>query len=264
MRSFCKTVKISLFLLLLSHHSFASPSRSLTIFAEPNMVLPLTKITRLFSQKTNTIVSVNFDSSRDLMNDLDSGEPVDVFISAHPELIDMLHQKGLVDVHNAGYVASDDLVLVTNLTNPQFLPALQKNLPLEEALKILDESHASLVTDYEGGSSGKFAKDFLRNYHFEHLKFFNKIAEDKSPILSKIKNNNELYALLLKSQIKNEPNFLILSTKSNPDIFYQALVIAGNNMDVAREFVKFLRSDIAKNYLKESGFGVTSETAKGI
>ena len=38
------------------------------------------------------------------------------------------------------------------------------------------------------------------------------------------------------------------------DIFYQALVIAGNNMEVAREFLKFLKTPQSKEILKENGF----------
>jgi ABC-type molybdate transport system substrate-binding protein len=47
---------------------------------------------------------------------------------------------------------------------------------------------------------------------------------------------------------------LILATKKNLNIFYQALVIAGDNMEVAREFLKFLKSAEAKKILEQSGF----------
>ena len=135
-------------ILLFSQNSFANPSRNLTVFAEPKMALALTKITRLYSQKSNTIVSTNFASAPELIASIDSGEPADVFISAHSDSIELIKRKGLADVHNVGYVA---------------------------------------------------------------------------------KNGN---------------------------IFYQALVIAGDNMEVAREFLKFLKSDVAKTILKEIGFGV--------
>ena len=68
-------------LLLIPQNSFSATSRNLTIFAEPNMALALTKIARLYSQHSNSIVSVNFNSSYELMSDITAGEPADIFIS---------------------------------------------------------------------------------------------------------------------------------------------------------------------------------------
>ncbi|MBM3579327.1 MAG: ABC transporter substrate-binding protein [Alphaproteobacteria bacterium] len=134
--------------LLLSSAAHAIPSRNLTIFAETNLSQTLIKISRLYSQKSNVVVSVNFNSSADLIVEINSGEPADVFISTNPNQIESLKQRGLVDVHNIGYIA---------------------------------------------------------------------------------RNNKD-------------------------NTYYQALVIAGDNMDLAREFLKFLKSDAAKAIFKESGF----------
>lgn len=256
-----KTLKIlfsGFFILFFSlQNSFANSNRNLTIFAEPNMVIALTKIARLYSQKSNVIVSVNFGYSSDLINEVDSGEPADVFISAHSGWIDTLRQKGLVDVYNIGYIASDKLVLTTSKSNPN-LPAelAAGKLPITEMLKILDQNKSTLILDNEGNSSGKFSNELVRNLELENLQLFNKLSEDKSPILNVVKSNNDQYALLLKSQVRNDKDLQILSVDEDENIFYQALVIAGDNMEVAREFLKFLKSDAAKSVLKESGFTV--------
>jgi molybdate transport system substrate-binding protein len=241
--------------LFFAQNSFANSSRNITIFAEPNMALALTKIGHLYSQKSNVIVSINFAPSSELINNIDSGEPSDVFISAHPGWIETLRQKGLVDVYNIGYIASDKLVLVASKLNVILPPEFNdKKIMLEEALKILDQNKATLIIDNEGNSSGKFSNDFLKKFSFPDLKIFNKIDEDKSPILSILDGNNQQYALLLTSQVKNKKDLKILATKDDEYIFYQALVIAGDNMEVAREFLKFLKSEIAQNVLRESGF----------
>lgn len=245
------------FLLLFSatQNSFAAPSRNLTVFAEQNLSFALTKIARLYSQKSNAIVSLNFNSSYDLINEVESGEPADVFISAHTGLIESLHQKGWVDVYNVGYIASDELVLVTSKTNPT-LPAelSEKKLSLEESLKILNHNKSELIIDSEGTSSGKFSADFLEKFPLENIRLYNKLSEDKSPLLSTIKNNQENYALLLASQVKTDKDLEIIARKKDEKIFYQALVIAGDNMEIAREFLQFLKSDQAKTILKQSGF----------
>jgi molybdenum ABC transporter molybdate-binding protein len=248
-------LKIFAVLLFFEQNSLAATSRNLIVLAEPNMVLAMTKISRLYSQKSNTIVSVNFSSSTDSITNIDSGEPSDVFISAHLGLIGSLHQKGLIDIYNTAFIAKDELVLVAQKTNPN-LPKemLKKDISLEEALKIINQSKSALILDFEGNSSGKFGGDFVRSLNLKDLKLFKKLAEDKSPILSIVKSDPTQYAILLASQVKNDSDLIILARKKSVNIFYQALVIAGDNMEVAREFLRFLKTAEAKKAFQESGF----------
>lgn len=244
-----------LILFFFTNNSFASNSRNLTVFAEPNMSLALTKISRLYSQKSDVIVSANFNSSAELINNIDSGEPADVFISAHTGWIETLRQKGLVDVYNVGFIAKDSLVLVTSKSNPSLPQELRrKNLSVEEGLKILNANKSTLILDYEGSSSGKFSNDLVKNFELFDLQIFRKLAEDKTPIFNTIKSEPTHYALLLASQVSGDSEFQVLATKKDSNIFYQALVIAGDNMEVAREFLKFLKTPAASKILAQSGF----------
>jgi molybdate transport system substrate-binding protein len=245
------------FLLFFTNNSFASPSRNLTVFAEPNMALALTKIARLYSQKSNVTVSVNFNSSYDLINEVDSGEPADVFISAHSGWIENLRQKGLVDVYNIAYIAEDKLVLAALKSNPAIpTELLNQKISLEDALKTLDQTKSTLVVDNKNNSSGFFGNNFLENHAFADLQLIIKLPEDKSPFLNIVKNHSENYSLLLASQVKNDSDFQIIATKNDEKIFYQALVIAGDNMEIAREFLKFLQGSYAKSILEQSGFEI--------
>ena len=190
------------------------------------------------------------------MNEVDYGEPADVFISAHRDWIEAMHQKGLVDVYNVGYIARDELVLTTSKSRIKFLPKqlLAKNISLEQALKILDENEFTLILDNEGASAGNIGSEFVKSLSFQKLKLFKKINEDKTPFLNIVKNNPEYYSLMFASQAKNEKDLQILATRNDQNIFYQALVIAGDNMDVAREFLKFLKGKEAQSVLKNNGF----------
>ncbi len=257
MRGLVRVIKIFLLIAVLfqSKTAFAFNSRSLTIFAEPNMVLALTKIARVYSQKANVAVSVNFDTSEDLINEVDSGEPGDVLISANSALVEVMRQKGLIDVYNVGYVAQDELVLVTAKNNPDVPTELWGNkISLEKALEILNQKKAILMLDNENSSSGKISSDFVKKFSFEEIKIFNKLYEDRTPVLTLAKDSPDHYALLLASQLKGRKDFEILATNKNSNIFYQALVIAGDNMEIAREFLKFLKSTTAKKILSENGF----------
>ena len=260
MKKIFRKIVRSAFLILFfifSHlqNSFSATSKNLTVFAEPNMVLALTKIAHIYSQKSNITISVNFSSASDLITNIDSGDPVDIFISAHLEWIEKLRQKGLIDIYNIGYIARDQLVLVTLKTNPAIPEELRsKEISFEQAIKILNKSKSTLIIDFKGNSSGKFSRDFIRGSKFSDISLVEKLAEDKSPILNLIKNSNEYYALLLASQISGDNDLKILAAKKDTNIFYQALAIAGDNMESAREFLKFLKSDEAKKIFNQNGF----------
>jgi ABC-type molybdate transport system substrate-binding protein len=90
----------------------------------------------------------------------------------------------------------------------------------------------------------------------QNIKIFKKIYEDRTSISNLLINNHNSYTILLGSQIKNHDEFLVLSDLKNQHIFYQALVIAGDNMETAREFLKFLKTKQAKDIFAENGFMV--------
>ncbi len=256
MKNFAKKISIyAIFLFsvnLINANSFASQGRNLTIFAEPNMATAISKIGRLFSQKNNIIISVNLNSSEDLASTIESGDPVDIFISAHNNLIEGLRQKGLIDVYNVGFIARDELVLITKKTNPN----LSKNAcsRMEDCLKSLSQNKETLVIDYSGSSLGEISKEVLRQGNFTDLIISERVPEDKSSSIEKFLNNDEkLFALVFRSQMR-DPDLTTIAQSANRNIFYQALVVAGDNMESAREFLKFLKNSTSKKILKESGF----------
>lgn len=233
----------------------AVPSRNLTVFAEPQMASVITKIARSFSQKNNAIISVNFSSAYDLINDIDQGEPANVFISAHPQIIENLRQKGLVDVYNIAYIATDKLILCTAKNNNNFpLELLKKNISFEESLKILDNYKLGVILDHDGVSAGNYGRKIIQNLSLTNLKIFNKLPEDKSSLIRDIEMNKDAYGILFQSNLTKKTNLRKLSIQNDKNIFYQAFVIAGENMDIAREFLNYLKSKDAKNILSDNGY----------
>lgn len=255
----CKKIKSIFFAILLSLASTAAFAngqlKNLTILAEPNMVTALTKIARIYSQKNSVIVSISFASSADLINDIDSGEPADIFISSHKDWISNLKQKGLVDIYNITHIANDNLVLATSSQNPK-VPALllDKKTSIEESLNILDQNRAILIVDSNNTSLGQYTHSLLDFLQLQNLKIFEKLDEDKTSTFSLITENQDNYSIVLASQVKDRKDIRILAVSQNQNIFYQALVIAGDNMEGAREFARFLRSSQAKSIFKQSGF----------
>lgn len=230
-------------------------SRSLTILSEPSTSLALTKIVRSFARTHNVIVAIDFDSSFDLIKKIDDGLPSDVFISANLDAIDGLRHKGLIDIYNIVYIASDKIVLVTSKHNQKTPPhLLLRGIDIETALKAIDEQQNFLAIDYRGYSSGIYADKIVSKIDLKKLQLVHKLPEDKHSLVSDLVKDKNLFAITLASQVANKSDFLILGTENNRIPSYQAIAIAGNNMEVAREFLNFLKSDFAHQIMQENGY----------
>ena len=85
------------------------------------------------------------------------------------------------------------------------------------------------------------------------LQIIVKINEDRDSMANLIRKNKEQYGVMLFSQAINKKNLKIVAT-SDFEVNYQALAIAGENMKIARGFLKFLKSDVAKKIFVDNGF----------
>ncbi len=99
---------IFLLFFFLGTNASASSSRNLSISADQEVYEALPTLTRLYSQRYNVAVAIAFNPSIQLIGDIDSGESVDVIVSAKQDLIDSLKQKGVVDIYNGGYLSRED------------------------------------------------------------------------------------------------------------------------------------------------------------
>ena len=247
-------------LIIFSGNVYADKSRkidNLTIFSESNMTYPLVKVARLYSQKKSAIVSINFDYSAQLIANINDGEPADVFIASHPDWIEILKQKGLVDVYNLTNVAKDKLVLVASKNNKK-LKTVQiiKSDEINKILRLIINQNIPLIVDSENTSLGKHTKTILREAKISNQKVHHRVSEDKKSIVDLINESDEYCGIVLVSSIKNYDNIVVLKELDNSEIYYQALVIAGDHMEKARDFLKFIKSDEMKKIFTESGFVV--------
>ncbi len=228
---------------------------NLVIFSENNMTYPLVKIARLYSDKKKVVVSVNFDHSNQLIKDIDEGEPADVFISSHPDWIEILKHKGLVDVYNLANVARDKLLLVVSKNNKKLnIEELSKLADIKQILEAINKQKIPLVIDSVNTSLGKYTDSILDKAKISGQKVYHRPVGDKQHISSFINNSDEYCGIVLASSIKNYENIVVIKEIEDHEIYYQALVVAGSNMDEARDFLKFIKSDAVREIFLEGGF----------
>lgn len=228
---------------------------NLTIFSESNMTFPLVKIARLYSATNNSTVSINFNNSYELIKNIDDGESSDVFIASHPDWIDGLKQKGLVDVYNLANVAKDKLLLITSKKNHKInIAKINQISDTKAILKEINNQQISLIVDSKLTSLGKYTDTILKEKSVSNQRIYHRVLEDKKSIVDFINENDTYCGIVLASSVKNYDDILVLKTIDNSEIYYQALVIAGTNMDKARDFLEFIKSDAAKTVFAENGF----------
>ena len=238
--------------LLMPNYSWAVNARNINVYADPNLSSAIIKIARDFSQKNNATITVNLDSSIDFLNNLDKEAKFDVFISANSFIIDTLKQRGLIDVYNIFYVTSDKLALVCKKDAMLPINMMQKDISLLDALKIIDDYRLNLIVNHANTSEGFYSKKILDSIEFKNLKVFEKMPEDRSLLIHDIEDNSDSYGLIFASKLVKNNNLRIIA--SDQERSYQAMAIVSNNMDLAREFLKFLKTENAKKIFTDSGF----------
>ena len=250
---FCRQFAIVLTLVFAAFNSSANQIRNITVLAEPNMAQALAKIARVYSQKNAVIVSISFDSATNLIEEITDGEPADIFISANQKWTNLLRQQGLIDIYSINHIANDYLVLARSKKHENSSDLFKEQIQFDKAIATIGAENLDLIIDSKETSLGNYSADILRFFQIGNVKIHKKLSEDKSSIEDYLNNNKNSYGILFASQAVNN-NLQILSKEKDQIVFYQALVIAGDNMEIAREFVKFLKTDQVKKIFQESGF----------
>lgn len=232
-------------------------TKNLTIFAEPNLIPALTELARIYSSETSSVISAEYGSSSDMVYRIEDGEGSDIFISSHRNWQDELKMKGLIDIYNVNHFADDYLVIVTSTENKK-LPRelLGKEVSFEEALKVLNDKRQDLIVDHSATSLGLHSKSAVNLRKFNKIRVFKKLPEDISTAEDIISKNPNIFSLMLNSEVHDNDSFRIIAKTKRIAVFYQALVIAGENMENARQFSNFLMSKKAQEILQKNGFTI--------
>jgi len=89
--------------------------RVLTVFAAASLTDVLQDIGAAYTADTGVPVRFSFAASSALARQIESGAPVDAFVSADQDWMDYLAERGLVDASSRTNVASNSLVLIAPL-----------------------------------------------------------------------------------------------------------------------------------------------------
>ncbi|MBZ5201831.1 molybdate ABC transporter substrate-binding protein [Planomicrobium chinense] len=193
-------------------------------------------------------VAFNFGSSSKLRNQIEQGAPVDLFLSASANDMDILQQGGLVQEQTIRNFAENRLVLAS-------VDRLEKTDP-EQLLK--DSSGIVAVGEPESVPIGFYTKEALSSMGiWDALAGKLILAKDARQVLSYIESGNAEMGIVYSSDAARSPNLqtAIDLPQGKLEIVYPAAITSeAKNIEAAEAFLAFLTSEEGQKLLEEYGF----------
>lgn len=234
----------------------AIPARAgtITVAAAESLHESIDEIAKAFSEKSGTGVKTTFFASSQLAKQIESGAPVNVFISADKAWITYLAERNLIVTDREVIVAGNALVLV--------MPAdAAKTVEISAKLDLagLLGPNGKLATgEVKSVPAGRYAKEAL-----ETLGLWPQAegriagAENVRAALALVERGEAAAGIVYATDALLTPKVKVAGVfpeDSHKPIVYPAVVIAAGDTPEARAFVTFLQDPAAKAILVKHGF----------
>lgn len=240
--------------------AFALPS--VNVLADKSMSVALTQIALSYSKNRNVVVNNSFTAPREQQELIQEGGAADVLITPMGEWINELKQQGLVDVYSVRDIAENRLVLVGPVDSPLRTMDMM-GFPAEDIARQIGFEPGFVVGHPETLEEGSYAREALRNLqvadYLEPYMLYPKKLDQMFELIA----SRGAYGVFLESSLVGRNGvrvFTALPSNSHRPIIYKAVVIAGDNMEQARDFLAYLNSASAQKLLREHGFTVSAVT----
>ncbi len=229
---------------------------TVTVMADHNLGVAVIEIARDYSRSKQVVVNNSFASQGAQQTQISDGAAADILITSKEVWIDNLKLQGLIDIYSQIKLARDSLVLIGSV-NSDVRNKENDSFPVYDIIKSGDGEHSLLLGNPEYLMGGIYAKEALRNLN---------VADDLEPYILYVKTIDDMM-----NSIKERENFAVcfnstaianndikiikqIPETAHSPIIYNAVVIAGDNMDEARKFLEYLKTKEVKNILKKHGF----------
>lgn len=254
---FLSRIFLSIFCVLLPLAASAvkpAPAHNLTVLANPSLMLVMAELARDYSTQTGTPLTVISTDNSDPAQQIEQGFEAHVLLSPDPTLVERLAQRGQIDVFGTQTFASTQLALVAPVRMKSRM-ALAKRISF--AALLFSQPDLPIYINDASTTSGLRAQALMTGREFSHELAARAAVEPSLEGILAALREKDAFALMLASSAVAEPDIIILSllpeTTSEP-VRYDAVVLASESMDQAREFTKFLRSTEAQGVLQRYGF----------
>lgn len=229
----------------------AKSDTSLLISSAASLKEVMQEMKAIYQQsRPNIKINYNFGSSGALQQQIEQGAPVDIFISAAKKQVDVLEQKGLLVSGTRSIIAKNRLVLVV----PNNVVGINSFYSLEDA-----KVKKVAIGEPRSVPVGQYAEQVLRKLNiWEKVKSKLVFANNVRQVLAFVENSNADAGLvyMTDAKISNKVKVVVTADEKyhSPIIYPLAVIKRSKNIDVAKDFAKFLVSNQAKAIFKKYGF----------
>ncbi len=224
----------------------------LLVFAATSLTDAMAEVTAAYEADTGGRVAVSYGPSQALAQQIASGAPADVFISAGVQPMVFLVERGHVADGAGVGLLTNSVVLVISPEMPQ--PASVEEL-------VGDGYGRIALADPEVAPAGRYAKTAMQTLGvWDALlpKFV--FARDVRSAVAYVQSGNADAAFVYQTDARIAPELTaldIVPADAYPRIVYPAAVITDADNELNKQaaaFVEYLRSDVAIEIFRKSGF----------
>ena len=225
-------------------------SRELLVFAATSLTESLTDIERAYEEASGVEVLISYGGSQALARQIESGAPADVFIPAGAGPVTLLENVGLVAQGSRIPLLVNRLVVVARPGVPE--PTTLSDLTLGDYRLIA-------LADPNLAPAGAYARDALSNQGlWDAIQAKVVFGADVRVTLTYVETGNVDIALVYSTDAVTTPDLSvwdIVPEGSYTPIVYPVIAVSGSeNVDVALEFIEYLRSQLSVDTFRRFGF----------
>jgi molybdate transport system substrate-binding protein len=244
---------ISLVLILSVAHSTQSQSKpaEITVSAAASLKDALNDITLAFD-KTNPQITVhlNLGASGTLLQQIEQGAPVDVFISAAPDQMDTLGKEQMLRANTRKDLVRNTIVLIVPAGTAQVAAFADLINP---SVKFLAIGEPQTVP------AGKYAQQVLTHYGiYDTLKPKLVLGKDVRSVLTYVATGNADAGIVYSTDAKTTSQVRVAATapenSHDPVIYPVAVLEDSKSPEAAKLFEDFLFSAEAQSIFPKYGF----------
>lgn len=237
---------------------------NLTVMADNGASIAVTKLAREYVRLQDVSVSTSFIEKSTQSSQILEGGAADILITQDAKWIDELQLQGLIDIYSKIEFARGRIALVGPAESTLSMN-LGGNFVAAPLVNAMQSEQELFLGNPEYIPEGKYAREALRNlgalYVLEpytlYLKSYDEIVEQVT--------QHKAYAIFPYGQallLEKAKIIDVFPENSHSIIPYYAVVIAGDNMDEARKFIKFLTSERAKNTINGAGLTASARAVQ--
>ena len=235
--------------------ALAGPARAetVTVFAAASMTSVLDALAPAYQARTGVRVVTSYAGSSALAKQVVAGAPADVLISANPQWMDHVQEKGALVPGTRRDLAGNALVLIAPAGTTWTL-AVGAGFPLAEHLG----TGRLAMGDPDHVPAGIYGKAAL-----EHLGVWARVRGRVAPManvraaLALVERGEAPAGIVYRTDAAITPRVRVVDAfppDSHPPIRYPAALVAGHDRQAARDFLAHLFSAEAAAVFRRFGF----------